>query len=115
MKMAQDLAANLVRELEASREENERLVSKNRRLSTSLQEIKLHKEEHMIYRSRLIKACLYSAPVFYFCGGLDIFCVTVLLIWVLVEIESYLDMDEEGTRSGMDAASEAEDKESVYM
>jgi hypothetical protein len=115
MRMAQDLAANLVRELEACREENERLVSRNRRLQTNLQDMKLHKDEHMIYRSRLGKACLYSAPVFYFCGGLDIFCVTVLLVWVLVEIESYLDLDDEGLKIGIDVEADIFDKGSVYM
>jgi hypothetical protein len=49
----------------------------------------------LIYRSRLIKACMCVSPVFLLCGGLDIFCVTILLVWVLVEAESYMDLGDE--------------------
>mmetsp|Transcript_12261 Transcript_12261/g.25310 ORF Transcript_12261/g.25310 Transcript_12261/m.25310 type:complete len:85 (+) Transcript_12261:1-255(+) len=48
----------------------------------------------MVHRGRLIKACLYTAPVFVLCGGLDAFLATILLVWVLIEVESYLDGNE---------------------
>lgn len=73
---AQDMASNLARDLEAVREENERLVASNRRLLASLQGVKQHQEDNMIYRGRLIKACLYCSPVFILCGGLDAFLST---------------------------------------
>ncbi len=93
-KTAKELAAKLVVDLEALREENEKHVSKNRRLEAKLQIIKAQQDEHMVHRGRLIKACLYTAPVFVLCGGLDAFLATILLVWVLIEVESYLDGNE---------------------
>lgn len=90
-KIATELAAKLVMDLEALREENEKQVTKNRRLEAKLQIIKAQQDEHMIHRGRLIKACLYTAPVFILCGGLDAFVATILLVWVLIEVENYLD------------------------
>jgi hypothetical protein len=95
IRIAREMASNLLRELETVREEKERLVSRNRRLATHLHDLKVHQEEHLIYRSRLIKACMCVSPVFLLCGGLDIFCVTILLVWVLVEAESYMDLGDE--------------------
>jgi hypothetical protein len=54
----------------------------------------------MVHRGRLIKACLYTAPVFVLCGGLDAFLATILLVWVLVEVESYLDGSEGNNEDG---------------
>ena len=90
-KIAMELATKLVTDLEALREENEKQVSRNIRLETKLQILKAQQDEHMIHRGRLIKACLYTAPVFIFCGGLDSFLATILLVWVLIEVETYLD------------------------
>jgi hypothetical protein len=84
--------SNLVRDLEATRRDNERLLARNRRLQTQLRQLRRNMEENMIRRSRLIKACVFSAPVFVLCGGLDAFLSTVLLVWVLVEVESYMDL-----------------------
>ena len=99
-KTAKELAAKLIVDLEALREENEKQVAKNRRLESKLQILKAQQEEHMVHRGRLIKACLYTAPVFVLCGGLDAFLATILLVWVIIEVESYLDgnegQDEEG-------------------
>lgn len=111
-KTAEELAVKLMKDLEDLREENEKYASKNRRLETKLQILKAQQDEHMVHRGRLIKACLYTAPIFMLCGGLDAFFATILLVWVLVEIEGYLDGgegnedDEDG--SG-DANSEKED------
>jgi hypothetical protein len=95
IRMAREMASNLLQELETVRGENERMVSRTRRLQTHLQELKIHQEEHMIQRSRLVKACLYISPIFILCGGLDIFCITILLVWVLVEVENYMDLGDE--------------------
>jgi len=104
-KTAQELAMKLVRDLEEIREENERYVSKNRRLESKLQKIKVQQDENMIHRSRLVKACLYTSPVFILCGGLDAFLSTILLVWVLVEVDSYLDLSDEA----LDREDEEED------
>ncbi len=93
-KTAKELAAKLVVDLEELREENEKHVLKNRRLEVKLQILKAQQDEHMVHRGRLIKACLYTAPVFVLCGGLDAFLATILLVWVLIEVESYLDGNE---------------------
>jgi len=93
-KTAKDLAAKLVVDLEELREENEKHVLKNRRLEAKLQILKAQQDEHMVHRGRLIKACLYTAPVFVLCGGLDAFLATILLVWVLIEVENYLDGNE---------------------
>lgn len=73
---AQELANQLARDLETLREENEKLLSTNRRLLSSLQGVKQYQEDNMILRSRLIKSALYCSPIFYFCGGLDSFLST---------------------------------------
>jgi hypothetical protein len=99
-KTAQELAVRLVGDLEAMREEHEKCLSKNRRLETKLQILKAQQDEHMVHRGRLIKACLYTAPVFVLCGGLDAFLATILLVWVLVEVESYLDGSEGNNEDG---------------
>eukprot|EP00529_Nitzschia_sp_RCC80_P012263 CAMPEP_0113505652 /NCGR_PEP_ID=MMETSP0014_2-20120614/35444_1 /TAXON_ID=2857 /ORGANISM="Nitzschia sp." /LENGTH=570 /DNA_ID=CAMNT_0000401005 /DNA_START=154 /DNA_END=1866 /DNA_ORIENTATION=- /assembly_acc=CAM_ASM_000159 len=105
---AQELANRLARDLESLRGDNEKLVQTNRRLLTSLQGVKQYQEDNMILRSRLIKAALYCAPVFYFCGGLDSFLSTVLLVWVLVELESYLDAGDDDAVAAAAAAMMAE-------
>lgn len=92
---AQELAVKLVGDLEALREENERYASKNRRLETKFQMLKAKQDEHMIHRGRLVKSCLYTMPVFVLCGGLDAFLATILLVWVLVEVDGYLDLNDE--------------------
>ena len=55
----------------------------------------------MVHRGRLIKACLFTAPVFVLCGGLDAFLATILLVWVLVEVDGYLE-GPEGHEDGDD-------------
>jgi hypothetical protein len=112
-KTAQELAAKLVLDLEVMREENEKHISKNRRLETKLQILKAQQDEHMVHRGRLIKACLYTAPVFLLCGGIDVFLATILLVWVYVEVESYLDgnegKDEEEGDSDDEGGSDADE------
>ena len=103
---AEELTVKLVGDLERMREENEKCVSKNRRLEAKLQILKAQQDEHMIHRGRLIKACLYTAPVFALCGGLDVFLATILLVWVLVEVESYLDGNESNDVGNEDNESE---------
>jgi hypothetical protein len=36
---------------------------------------------------------MYVCPVFILCGGFEAFLSTIILVWVLVEIESSFDMD----------------------
>jgi len=90
-RMAQELAVRLGKDLESKREETEKYASKNRRLESKLQILKAQQDEHMVHRGRLVKACLYTAPVFVLCGGLDAFLATILLVWVLVEVDGYLE------------------------
>ncbi|KAG7351148.1 hypothetical protein IV203_010508 [Nitzschia inconspicua] len=113
IRTAREMAANLLEELEAVRGENERIISRTRRLQTQLQELKIHQEENLIQRSRLIKACLYISPIFILCGGLDVFCISILLVWVLVEVESYMELGEEksSSKSEEDVDNFEEDKE----
>jgi len=99
-KTAEELAVKLMKDLEDLREENEKYASKNRRLETKLQILKAQQDEHMVHRGRLIKACLYTAPIFMLCGGLDAFLATILLVWVLIEVESYLDGSESNDEDG---------------
>lgn len=103
IRLARDMANNLLQELEKVRGENERIVSRSRRLQTHLQEVKIYQEEHLIQRSRLVKACMYISPIFILCGGLDIFCITILLVWVLVEVESYMDLGDEKAAMKMES------------
>jgi len=94
--VAQGLALKLIRDLESVRQENERCTSRNRRLQSQLHKLKSQQDEHMIHRIRLLKACIYTMPVFVLCGGLDAFLTTILLVWVLVEVDSYMDLGDEG-------------------
>merc|ERR1740130_701289 len=96
MTMAQGLAFKLVQDLESVRQENERYASRNRRLQSQLQILKVQQDEHMVHRGRLLKACIYTSPVFILCGGLDAFLTTILLVWVLIEVDSYMDLGDEG-------------------
>jgi hypothetical protein len=112
MTMAQGLAFKLVRDLESVRQENERYTSRNRRLQSQLQILKAQQDEHMIHRGRLLKACIYTSPVFILCGGLDAFLTTILLVWVLIEVDSYMDLGDEGV-AGDDEDSVDEDEDDL--
>mmetsp|Transcript_25845 Transcript_25845/g.60853 ORF Transcript_25845/g.60853 Transcript_25845/m.60853 type:complete len:584 (+) Transcript_25845:270-2021(+) len=94
-KTAQQLAVKLGQDIEELRQQNERYASKNRRLESKFQKLKAIQDENMIHRGRLVKACLLTSPVFILCGGLDSFLSTILLVWVLVEVDSYLDLSDE--------------------
>eukprot|EP00536_Pseudo-nitzschia_multiseries_P000579 jgi/Psemu1/1337/gm1.1337_g len=110
-KTAQDLAIKLVRDIEELRQENERYTSKNRRLESKFQKLKAQQDENMIHRSRLMKACLLTSPVFILCGGLDSFLSTILLVWVLVEVDSYLDLSDEALDREEDDEDNSDDED----
>lgn len=101
--LAQGLALKLIRDLESVRQENERYALRNRRLRSQIHELKAQQDEYMVHRSRLLKACIYTSPVFVLCGGLDAFLTTILLVWVLVEVDSYMDLgDDDGVGEDFD-------------
>ena len=111
-RMAQELAVRLGKDLEAMRVETEKYASKNRRLETRLQILKAQQDEHMVHRGRLVKSCMYTAPVFLLCGGLDVFLATILLVWVLVEVDGYLEGNE--GHDGDDEDEDGDDEEDGF-
>jgi hypothetical protein len=88
LEKAEDLVASLFRDLERARRSIHTLVSRNFALTSHIKGIKMDQEDNTIQRSSLIKACVYVCPVFILCGGLEAFVATIILVWVLVEIES---------------------------
>jgi len=109
--VAQGLALKLIRDLESVRQENERCTARNRRLQSQLHKLKANQDEHMVHRIRLLKACIYTMPVFVLCGGLDAFLTTILLVWVLVEVDSYMDLGDEGLGGDNDDSDDDSDDE----
>jgi len=78
-------AIQLVRNLEWLRTEHERYEVKYLRLESE-------QDTHMVSRKKLIKACVCTCPFFVYCGMLDAFVSTVVLVWVLVELDLYMDL-----------------------
>jgi hypothetical protein len=92
---SEDLVASLFRDLERARRSIHTLISRNVALTSHIKGIKLDQEDNMVHRSSLIKACVYISPVFILCGGLEAFLSTIILVWVLVEIESGLTLGDD--------------------
>jgi hypothetical protein len=93
LEKAEDLVASLFRDLDRARRSIHTLVSRNVVLTSHIKGIKMDREDNTIHRASLIKACMYVCPVFILCGGFEAFLSTIILVWVLVEIESSFDMD----------------------
>ncbi len=97
LEASQDLVASLFRDLERARRSIQALAARNISLSRQVKSLKLEKEDRMIHRSSLMKACVYISPVFILCGGLEFFVSTVVMVWILVELDAswYLDAEED--------------------
>ena len=88
--------ASLFRDLERARRTIQSLVTRNVSLSRNIKKLKLDQEDNMIPRGSLVKACVYITPVFVLCGGLEFFVSTILLVWMLVELEaSWMEGDDD--------------------
>jgi hypothetical protein len=100
LETSQDLVASLFRDLERARRTIQSLISRNLSLSRHAKNLRVQQEDNTIKRKSLVKACAYISPVFILCGGFEFFVSTVLLVWILVELEAswYLgeDDDEDG-------------------
>jgi hypothetical protein len=101
---SEDLVASLFRDLERARRSIHTLISRNVALTSHIKGIKLDQEDNMVHRSSLIKACVYISPVFILCGGLEAFLSTIILVWVLVEIESGLTLGDDDDDDEKDEA-----------
>lgn len=110
LETSQDLVASLFRDLERARRTIQSLVTRNLSLSRNVKNLKVQQEDNMIQRNSLVKACVYITPVFVLCGGLEFFLSTVLLVWILVELEvSWFLGDDEDDDDNEDDVTNEED------
>ena len=105
---AQELAVKLSHDLDSLQEGNERYASRNRHLQSQLHTLKIRQEQQMVDRGQLLKACLYTSPIFLLCGVFDAFVSTVILVPVLMEVVSYMDLGH-GSRGMNDEDDDADD------
>jgi hypothetical protein len=98
LEAAEDLVASLFRDMEMARRSTHTLVSRNVTLAGAIKGMRLDQEEHYISRSSLMKVCVYISPVFILWGGLEYFVSTIILVWVLLELEAAVDPAEDDDR-----------------
>jgi hypothetical protein len=87
LEVAEDLIASLFRDVEKARQSLHSLVSRNVKLAGVIKRMRLEQEEHYISRKSLMKICVYISPVYILFGGLQYFLSTIILVWVLLDLE----------------------------
>jgi hypothetical protein len=80
--------ASLFRDLEEARRSVHTLVSRNLTLAAKLKTKNVECDETMVPRASLFKACVYMSPVFVICGGFEHYLLTIVLLWLLLELEA---------------------------
>ena len=87
LEVSEDLIASLFRDVEKARQSLHLLVSRNVKLAGAIRGMRFDQEEHYISRRVLMKICMYISPVFMLSGGLEYFVSTIILVWVMLELD----------------------------
>ena len=99
LEAAEDLIANLVRDVEQARMNLHSLAARNMVLTDRIHSFQRQQDEHFISKVFLAKSLFMISPVFILSGTLVVFLGTVALLWLVLELEGSSSSSSESSSS----------------
>lgn len=93
LEQTEDLVASLFRDLERAKHLVYRLANKNRNVTFLLENTQEDMEDNTIRRNKLAHAVMCICPLFMFTGHIQTYLLSVMLVWIFIEVDSIINMD----------------------